>query len=86
MAAAMRFAFSAEVDLALFRGNDDYGCYRVPAPPSSVMLREPRLIVFLIRLVIGVNLRFGLGSFPSRRGRHADRLGSPYRAVFWPTG
>lgn len=64
MAAAMRFAFQRGGPLGPFRGNDE-AAYRVPAPPLSVMLREPRLIVFLI-VWFGVNLLFGLGivSFP----------------------
>ena len=62
MAAAMRFAFQRGgplSQLGSFRG-DNEAAYRVPAPPLSVMLREPRLIVFLI-VWFGVNLLFGLG-------------------------
>jgi membrane associated rhomboid family serine protease len=63
MAAAMRFAFQRGgplgAPLGPFRGNDEVA-YRVPATPLSVMLREPRLIVFLI-VWFGVNLLFGLG-------------------------
>jgi membrane associated rhomboid family serine protease len=59
MAAAMRFAFQRGGPLGPFRGNDG-AAYRVPATPLSVLLREPRLIVFLI-VWFGVNLLFGLG-------------------------
>jgi len=62
MAAAMRFAFQRGGPLnpfGPFRGHDE-AAYRVPATPLSVMLREPRLIVFLI-VWFGVNLFFGLG-------------------------
>jgi len=59
MAAAMRFAFQRGGPLGPFRGNDEAAC-RVPATPLSVLLREPRLVVFLI-VWFGVNLLFGLG-------------------------
>jgi membrane associated rhomboid family serine protease len=59
MAAAMRFAFQRGGPLGAFRG-DGEAAYRVPATPLSVMLRDPRLIVFLI-VWFGVNLLFGLG-------------------------
>ena len=62
MAAAMRFAFQRGGPLnpfGPFRGHDD-AAYRVPATPLSVLLREPRLVVFLI-VWFGVNLVFGLG-------------------------
>jgi membrane associated rhomboid family serine protease len=59
MAAAMRFAFQRGGPLGPFRGNDE-ATYRVPATPLSMMLRDPRLIVFLI-VWFGVNLFFGLG-------------------------
>jgi membrane associated rhomboid family serine protease len=58
MAAAMRFAFQRGGPLGPLR-RDEEAAYRVPAPPLSVMLREPRLIVFLI-VWFGVNLLFGL--------------------------
>jgi membrane associated rhomboid family serine protease len=59
MAAAMRFAFQRGGPLGAF-GRDDEAAYRVPATPLSVMLRDPRLIVFL-GIWFGVNLLFGLG-------------------------
>ncbi len=59
MAAAMRFAFQRGGPLGTFRGNDE-AAYRVPATPLLVLLREPRLVVFLI-VWFGVNLLFGLG-------------------------
>jgi membrane associated rhomboid family serine protease len=60
MAAAMRFAFQRGGPLGPFRRDDDEAAYRVPATSLSVLLREPRLIVFLI-VWFGVNLLFGLG-------------------------
>ena len=68
MAAAMRFAFQRGGPLGPFRG-DNEATYRIPATPLSVMLREPRLIVFLI-VWFGVNLLFGLGfvSVPGEEG------------------
>ena len=59
MAAAMRFAFQRGGPLGPSRGNDE-AAYRVPATRLSVMLREPRLVVFMI-VWFGVNLLFGLG-------------------------
>jgi membrane associated rhomboid family serine protease len=68
MAAAMRFAFQHGGPLGPFRG-DNEAAYRIPATPLSVMLRDPRLIVFLI-VWFGVNLFFGLGfvSVPGEEG------------------
>jgi membrane associated rhomboid family serine protease len=59
MAAAMRFAFGRGGPLSAFRRDDDQA-YRVPAPPLSVALRDPRLIAFVAAWVIG-NLVSGLG-------------------------
>lgn len=59
MAAAMRFAFQRGGPLGPFSG-DDEAAYRVPAKPLAVMLREPRMVVFMI-VWFGVNLLFGLG-------------------------
>jgi membrane associated rhomboid family serine protease len=58
MAAAMRFAFQRGGPLGALR-SDDEAAYRVPATPLSAMLRDPRLIVFLVTW-FGVNLLFGL--------------------------
>ena len=59
MAAAMRFAFQRGGPLSTFRSDDDL-TYLVPAPPLSVALRDPRLIVFVVAWVVG-NLLSGLG-------------------------
>ena len=59
VAAAMRFAFQRGGPLGPFSG-DDEAAYRVPAKPLAVMLREPRMVVFMIAW-FGVNLLFGLG-------------------------
>jgi membrane associated rhomboid family serine protease len=59
MAAAMRFAFERGGPLSAFRSDDD-SAYRVPAPPLSVALRDPRLIAFVAAWVVG-NLFSGLG-------------------------
>jgi membrane associated rhomboid family serine protease len=59
MAAAMRFAFQRRGPLGPLR-SDDAAAYRVPATPLSVMLRDPRVVVF-VAIWFGVNLLFGLG-------------------------
>jgi membrane associated rhomboid family serine protease len=59
MAAALRFVFQRGGPLGMFR-SDDAAAYRVPATPLSVMLRDPRLVVF-VAIWFGVNLLFGLG-------------------------
>jgi membrane associated rhomboid family serine protease len=59
MAAAMRFAFQRGGPLGPFSG-DDEAAYRVPAKPLAAVLREPRLVVFMM-VWFGVNLLFGLG-------------------------
>ena len=59
MAAALRFAFQRGGPLGTFR-RDDAAAYRVPAPPLSVILRDPRLVIFVVTW-FGVNLLFGLG-------------------------
>jgi membrane associated rhomboid family serine protease len=58
MAAAMRFVFQQGGPLSAFRSDDD-PTYEVPAPPLSVALRDPRLIVFTAAWVVG-NLLSGL--------------------------
>ena len=59
MAAAMRFAFQRGGPLTAFR-RDDEQAYRVPATPLSDMLRDRRLLAFLV-VWFGINLLFGLG-------------------------
>ena len=71
MAAAMRFVFQRGGPLGIFgRGEDS--AYRVPAAPLGRMLRDPRLLIFLL-VWFGTNLLFGLGSFalPGIEGRVA---------------
>lgn len=60
MAAAMRFAFQRHGPLGLF-GADDPAAYRVPAAPLRLVLRDGRVLAFII-VWFGVNLLFGLGS------------------------
>lgn len=60
MAAAMRFAFQRGGPLSFLRENDA-DAYRVPAIPLSGMLRDGRVLIFLI-VWFGMNLLFGLGS------------------------
>jgi membrane associated rhomboid family serine protease len=62
MAAAMRFAFQRGGPLGLLRGADERA-YRVPAIPLSGVLRDPRVLLFLV-VWFGINILFGLGSFP----------------------
>jgi len=59
MAAALRFVFQRGGPLGVFRSSDD-AAYRVPAAPFSVMLRDPRIVVF-VAIWFSVNLLFGLG-------------------------
>ena len=44
--------------------------YRVPALPLTAVLRDPRVLIFLV-VWFGLNLLFGLGSLPHRRQRTA---------------
>ena len=60
MAAAMRFAFQRGGPLGFFRGADDEA-YRVPALPLSGVLRDPRILMFLL-VWFGINFVFGSGS------------------------
>jgi membrane associated rhomboid family serine protease len=65
MAAAMRFAFQRGGPLGtlgMLRGGDDRA-YRVPAIPLSGVLRDPRVLLFLV-VWFGINILFGVGSFP----------------------
>jgi len=61
MAAAMRFAFQRGGPLGLLRSGEA-SAYRVPAAPLGAMLRDPRLLAFLV-VWFGINLLFGLGTF-----------------------
>jgi membrane associated rhomboid family serine protease len=56
MAGVSRFAFTTGGPLFATRGR---GAYRVPAPPLSETLRNPRVLAF-IGIWFGVNLVFGL--------------------------
>jgi membrane associated rhomboid family serine protease len=59
MAAAMRFAFERGGPLGAIGMADD-GAYRVPAAPLSRVLRDPRVLGFLL-VWFGVNWLFGSG-------------------------
>ena len=60
MAAAMRFAFQRGGPLGFFRGAEDEA-YRVPALPLSGVVRDPRILMFLL-VWFGINYLFGTGS------------------------
>ena len=62
MAAAMRFAFQRGGPLGFWQNRDE-AAYRVPALPLRGVLRDPRVIAFLV-VWFGVNLLFGIGSSP----------------------
>ena len=62
MAAAMRFAFQRGGPLS-FRRNGDATDYHVPAIPLSGVLRDPRVLAFLV-VWFGINILFGLSSLP----------------------
>jgi membrane associated rhomboid family serine protease len=62
MAAAMRFAFQHGGPLGMLRGEDDEA-YRVPALPLTGVLRDSRVLLFLI-VWFGMNVVFGLISLP----------------------
>lgn len=68
MAAAMRFAFQRGGPLGLLRDTEER-TYRVPAIPLRNVLRDPRVLLFLI-VWFGINLLFGLGSLPIAGGEH----------------
>jgi membrane associated rhomboid family serine protease len=59
MAAAMRFAFERGGPLGAI-GMADSDAYRVPAAPLSRVLRDPRVLGFLL-VWFGVNWLFGSG-------------------------
>ncbi|MEA2952276.1 MAG: hypothetical protein QOJ96_1796 [Alphaproteobacteria bacterium] len=62
MAASMRFAFQPGGPLASWRHRDNEA-YQIPAAPLRTVLRDRRILAFLI-VWFGLNLLFGLGSLP----------------------
>jgi membrane associated rhomboid family serine protease len=60
MAAAMRFVFQRGGPLGLLRSRDEEA-YRVPAMPLMTMLRDKRVLVFLV-VWFGTNILFGMGT------------------------
>jgi membrane associated rhomboid family serine protease len=62
MAAAMRFMFQRGGPLGFWRDQTDVG-YQVPALPLTGVLREPRVLIFLI-VWFGINLLFGVTPLP----------------------
>jgi membrane associated rhomboid family serine protease len=62
MAGAMRFMFQRGGPLGFWRERTDTD-YQVPALPLAGVLREPRVLIFMI-VWFGVNLLFGLVSLP----------------------
>ena len=68
MAAAMRFAFQRGGPLTLL-GRTDEGTYRVPAIPLRGVLSDMRVMLF-VAVWFGINILFGLGSFPITGGEH----------------
>jgi len=62
MAAAMRFAFQRGGPLSFHRSGDDAD-YRVPAIRLIAVMRDPRVIAFVV-VWFGINILFGLGSVP----------------------
>ena len=62
MAASMRFAFQRGGPLGLLRRADD-AAYRVPALPLMSVLRDPRVLVFLIAW-FALNVLFAFTSLP----------------------
>jgi len=62
MAAAMRFAFQRGGPLGFWRKGEEAD-YRVPAIPLRGVLRDCRVLIFLV-VWFGINLLFGLGSMP----------------------
>ncbi len=66
MAAAMRFAFQRGGPLGFWRDGDEQA-YRVPALPLAGVVRDPRVIGFVV-VWFGVNLIFGIGSLSLGNG------------------
>ncbi|MEA2904680.1 MAG: hypothetical protein QOI12_2067 [Alphaproteobacteria bacterium] len=60
MAAAMRFAFQRGGPLGAL-GSADEDAYRVPAAPLSAMLRDPRVLLFIV-VWFGINILTGVGT------------------------
>jgi membrane associated rhomboid family serine protease len=60
MAAAIRFAFQPGGPLENWR-NATPDSYLKPAVPLSIVLRNPRVLIFIV-LWFGTNLLFGIGS------------------------
>ena len=89
MAAALRFMFQRGGPLGVFSGplgvfrSDDEAAYRVPAPPLSVILRDPRVIVF-VAIWFSVNLLFGLlGANPLFGLGAVDNPGQDDMPIAW---
>jgi membrane associated rhomboid family serine protease len=66
MAGAMRFAFQRGGPLGMF-GAADEEAYRVPALPLRGILRDTRVLLFLL-VWFGINFIFGVGSFSTLTG------------------
>jgi membrane associated rhomboid family serine protease len=64
MAAAMRFAFQRGGPLGMLRDDD---AYRVPAIPLTGVLRDGRVLIFVV-VWFGINILFGLVSLPITGG------------------
>jgi membrane associated rhomboid family serine protease len=62
MAGAMRFAFQRGGPLGFWRDNDA-AAYHVPALPLVGVLRDPRVMLFLV-VWLGINVIFGTASIP----------------------
>ena len=60
MAAAIRFVFQHSGPLGSI-GRNDPDAYRVPALPLMAVLRDPRVLAFLV-VWFGLNILFGVGS------------------------
>ena len=69
MAAAMRFVFQRSGPLG-FIGRDDPAAYRVPALPLTAVLRDGRVLAFLV-VWFALNLLFGVGSLSLDGGEQA---------------
>jgi membrane associated rhomboid family serine protease len=53
----------------MLRGDDEQS-YRVPAIPLTGVLRDPRVLIFIV-VWFGINLVFGLGSFSMTGGERS---------------